>query len=111
MLSKDLGYDKANLLVIENTRALGKSIEAFKTTLKNDPDVLAAGGGGFPGVATHTFSARARGVPSAPAVSLYNIGGDYEYLDTLGIPVVAGRKYGKEDKVDHDHRTLCFFPY
>jgi len=106
MLSKDLGYDKANLLVIENTRALGKSIEAFKTTLKNDPDVLAAGGGGFPGVATHTFSARARGVPSAPAVSLYNIGGDYEYLDTLGIPVVAGRKYGKEDKVDHDHRTI-----
>jgi putative ABC transport system permease protein len=106
MLSKDLGYDKANLLVIENTRALGKSIEAFKTELKNDPDVLAAGGGGFPGVATHTFSARARGVPSAPSVSLYNIGGDYEYLDTLGIPVVAGRKYGKDDKVDRDHRTV-----
>lgn len=106
MLSKDLGYDKANLLVIENARTLGKSIEAFKTALKNDPDVLAAGGGGFPGVATHTFSARARGVPSAPAVSLYNIGGDYEYLDTLGIPVVAGRKYGKEDKIDHEHRTV-----
>ena len=106
MLSKDLGYDKANLLVIENTRALGKSIEAFKTELKRDPDVLATGGGGFPGVATHTFSARARGVPSAPAVSLYNIGGDYEYLDTLGIPVVAGRKYGKEDRMDHDHRTI-----
>jgi putative ABC transport system permease protein len=106
MLSKDLGYDKANLLVIENTRALGKSIEAFKTELKRDPDVLAAGGGGFPGVATHTFSARARGVPSAPAVSLYNISGDYEYLDTMGIPVVAGRKYGKEDKMDHDHHTI-----
>jgi putative ABC transport system permease protein len=45
MLSKDLGYDKANLLVIENTRPLGKSIEAFKTALKNDADVLATGGG------------------------------------------------------------------
>jgi len=106
MLSKDLGYDKANLLVIENARTLGKSIEAFKTELKKDPDILAAGGGGFPGVATHTFSVRARGVPSAPSVSLYNIGGDYEYLDTLGIPVVAGRKYGKEDKIDRDHRTI-----
>ena len=106
MLSKDLGYDKANLLVIENTRALGKSIEAFKTELKRDPDVLATGGGGFPGVATHTFSVRARGIPSAPSVSLYNIGGDYEYLDTLGILVVAGRKYRKEEKMDHDHRTV-----
>ncbi|MFC2157459.1 ABC transporter permease [Acidobacteriota bacterium] len=106
MLAKDLGYDKANLLVIENTRALGKAIEAFKTELKNDPDVLATGGGGFPGVATHTFSVRARGVPSAPSVSLYNIGGDYEYLDTLGIPVVAGRKYGKGDIIDPEHRTI-----
>lgn len=106
MLAKDLGYDKANLLVIENTRALGKSIEAFKTELKRDPDVIAAGGGGFPGVATHTFSVRARGVPSAPSVSLYNQGGDYEYLDTLGIPVLAGRKYRKEDKIDREHRTI-----
>ncbi len=106
MLSKDLGYDKTNLLVIENTRALGKSIEAFKTEVKRDTDVMAAGGGGFPGVATHTFSVRARGVPAAPSVSLYNNGGDYEYLDTLGIPVVAGRKYGKEEKVDREHRTI-----
>ena len=106
MLSKDLGYDKANLLVIENTRALGKSVEAFKTTLKNDPDVLATGGGSYPGMASHTISTRARGVPSAPSVSIYNIGGDYEYLDTLGIPVVAGRKYGKDDKMDRDHRTI-----
>jgi putative ABC transport system permease protein len=106
MLSKDLGYDKANLLVIENTRALGKSIEAFKTELKRDPDVVAAGGGGFPGMATHTISARARGIPGAPSVSLYNIGGDYEYLDTLGIPVVAGRKYRKEEKMDREHPTI-----
>lgn len=106
MLSKDLGYDKTNLLVIENTRALGKSIEAFKTALKKDPDVLATGGGGYPGVASHTISTHARGVPSAPSVSIYNIGGDYEYLDTLGIPVVAGRKYGKDDKMDRDHRTI-----
>jgi putative ABC transport system permease protein len=68
--------------------------------------VVAAGGGGFPGMATHTFSVRARGVPSAPSVSLYNIGGDHEYLDTLGIPVVAGRKYGKETKMDSDNRTI-----
>ena len=106
MLSKDLGYDKANLLVIENTRSLGKSIETFKTELKQDPDVLAAGGGGFPGEATHTFTARARNVPSSPSVSLYNKGGDYEYLDTLGIPVVAGRKFGKGEKMDRDHPVL-----
>jgi putative ABC transport system permease protein len=57
-------------------------------------------------VASHTISTHARGVPSAPSVSIYNIGGDYEYLDTLGISVVAGRKYGKEDKMDRDHRTI-----
>jgi putative ABC transport system permease protein len=39
-------------------------------------------------------------------VSIYNIGGDYEYLDTLGIPVVAGRKYGKEDKMDRENPTI-----
>lgn len=98
MLNKNLGYDKANLLVIENTRTLGREIEAFKTELKKDPDISAAGGGHYPGIATHTFWVRARGKADAPTVNLYNIGGDFEYLDTLGIEVVAGRKYERSTR-------------
>lgn len=106
LLSKDLGYDKEDLLVIENAQALGKQFEAFKAELKNDPAVAAAAGGGFPGSATHTFTGQALGVPSAPTVPIYNSGGDCDYLDTLGIPVVAGRKFQRGDRVDREHPSL-----
>ncbi len=106
LLEKDLGYDKENLLVIENAQALGKQFEAFKAELKNDPAVAAAAGGGFPGSATHTFNGQVRGVPSAPSVPLYNTGGDHDYLDTLGISVVAGRKFQRGDRIDREHPDL-----
>ncbi len=98
LLRKDLGYDKENLLVVENAQALGTQFEAFKSELKTDPAVALAAGGSYPGIATHTFNTRVRGVPSAPSVSLYNIGGDHDYLETLGIPVVAGRKFRRGDR-------------
>jgi putative ABC transport system permease protein len=83
---------------------LDKQIEAFKTELKKDPQVTAAAGGSYPGIATHTYSTRAIGVPSAPSVSLYNLGGDHDYINTLGFTLVSGRGYPKE--MAHDTRYI-----
>jgi putative ABC transport system permease protein len=106
LLSKNLGYDKENLLIIENAAALGSGFESFRSELKNEPTIIAVGGGAYPGVATHTFPVRARGVANAKSVNLYNIGGDYEYLDTLRIPVVAGRKFEKGESYNREDRKI-----
>ena len=106
LLKKDLGYEKENILVIENAAALGNGFESFRSELKSEPSILAVGGGAYPGIATHTFPVRARGVPNAQSVNLYNIGGDYEYLETLKIPVVAGRKFKKGESYDRQDRKI-----
>ena len=104
MLQKDLGFDKDHVVVIENARALAKQVHAFKAELKKDPNVISAANGGYPGVATHTFSTRALGIPNAPYADIYNNGGDPDYIETLGLKIVTGNNYPQ--KISHDERMI-----
>ena len=104
MLQKDLGFEKDHVVVIENARALTNQIKAFKTELKKNPNVIAAANGAYPGIATHTISTRALGVPSAPTADIYNIAGDTDYMDTLGLELVSGEKF--PEKISHDDRMI-----
>ena len=100
MLNKDLGFSKEQILVITKAEALGSKVNPFKETIK-----------GIPGV-THIVSSTA--VPGRNNwTAAYNMEGgnnnlqdmetnfiDYDYLETYGIKMVAGRNFSKSFTTD-----------
>ncbi|MFC1564705.1 ABC transporter permease [candidate division KSB1 bacterium] len=94
MLNKDIGYDKDNVIVLENGRAVAEQVEAFKTELKNNPEIInAAVSYNYPGSALHYFSINRTGGTGEGMVTLFNTGGDIDLIETLGMQIVMGRKY------------------
>ena len=96
--NKDVGYDRAGLIVLRDAGLLGNNLNAFKEDLKNDPRVL--------GITTSAF------VPAGPSdnygsmistgkegtqklrIKGYNI--DEDYIPTLGMDLILGRNFSKE---------------
>ncbi|MCP4634615.1 MAG: hypothetical protein GY855_16930, partial [candidate division Zixibacteria bacterium] len=98
MLNKDIGYDKDNVIVIGNGRALGQQVESFKTELKKRADIRnAASSNDYPATAKHYFSINRAGGAGEGFVTLYNTGGDIDFIETLGMEIVLGRSYFDTD--------------
>jgi putative ABC transport system permease protein len=96
--SKDLGFDKENLLVISNTEKLGNSEETFKQQLANLPEVKHAS------ISTSVFSKGSFGdfyVPVANssdehiakdlALGSYLV--DDEFIPMLDLKIIKGRAF------------------
>ncbi|MFC1553665.1 ABC transporter permease [candidate division KSB1 bacterium] len=98
MLNKDVGYDKENILVIENGRALGEQrLEVFKDELKKNANIINASGSlTYPGRAAGSLVHGAVGAPLDERVSIAYIWGDYDYIETLGIEITEGRNFSRD---------------
>ncbi|MEO5681395.1 MAG: ABC transporter permease [Chitinophagaceae bacterium] len=93
--SKKLGYDKEQLLVIENSWALGKNEKAFKEQLLKDSRVAHITTSGYK-PAGPSFSNNALAYPAGKEDQMmrtleYHI--DEQYIPTLGIEMAAGRNF------------------
>jgi putative ABC transport system permease protein len=104
IVSKELGYDKERVVVLEGTNILGNKMEAFKEQLAELSQVksvtatnyLPIDGGSRNG---NTFMVDGqddggRGVPAQK----WRV--DYDYINTLGIQLKAGRGFSKEFAYD-----------
>jgi len=100
--SRDLGFDKDNVLFMRMAGGLEKNYEAFRHELLQNPDVA--------GVA-RTFqppgemSAIARGIrwegmEAGESVAFGYIPVDYDTLDLLDMEIVQGRKFSREFPAD-----------
>ena len=104
IVSKELGYDKERVVVLEGTNILGNKMEAFKEQLEGLSQVksvtatnyLPIDGGSRNG---NTFMVDdqddgGRGVPAQK----WRV--DYDYIETLGIQLEKGRNFSKEHAYD-----------
>lgn len=104
IVSKELGYDKERVVVLEGTNILGNKMEAFKEQLEGLSQVksvtatnyLPIDGGSRNG---NTFMVDdqddgGRGVPAQK----WRV--DYDYIETLGIQLEKGRNFSKEYAYD-----------
>ncbi|HZX74450.1 MAG TPA: ABC transporter permease, partial [Cyclobacteriaceae bacterium] len=93
-----LGYDKDQILVIENTGALQTNQMPFKQRLKDDHRVLGISNANVPMGNASSFggsevTAKENNTANIHA-HFFSI--DYDYFETLGMEVVIGRNFSKE---------------
>lgn len=104
IVSKELGYDKERVVVLEGTNILGDKTESFKEQLSalsqvksvTSTDYLPIDGGSRNG---NTFMVEGqddggRGIPA----QIWRV--DYDYMETLGIQLEKGRGFSKEFAYD-----------
>lgn len=107
--NKNLGFEKEHLLVlpIGNTEISGQ-FQAFKNELLQHPGILhAAGSNSFPGESAMSFSIRPEGVPEDEQWIVHAIRvDDYDFLDTYGMDMAAGRYFSPEFRTDASHGVV-----
>ena len=98
--TKNLGFNKEQVLVVNNTNALGSNVEAFKNEVANFPGVSSASFTGYLPVSSsarndNTFSKTAV-MDSKNGINMQRWTIDYDYIKTLGMEIVQGRNFSKE---------------
>lgn len=105
MLSKNLGFDKEQMLVIKRPDWLGNNLEVFKDDLKRNPNIgVVANSETIPGKNYDIRSYRKKN--EAETFLFLNNQVTYEHLDLMGLELVAGRFFSKEYGLDSNAVVL-----
>jgi putative ABC transport system permease protein len=98
-----LGFDQEQVVVLPPTigRSLMGGYEAFKSELKKYPGVAeVTAASGLPGFDTGGDLYAEEGVPGEEAIVLSEYSVDYNFIDMLGLELIAGRNFSREMKTD-----------
>jgi len=101
--NKKLGYDKEQVIILNNTYLLGDQIETFKNQMLTYPQIVSAAVSGYLPVPSNNNNSAV--LPegerdSKKATSMQNWIVDYDYIATLGMKIVAGRDFSREFSTD-----------
>ncbi len=101
--NKKLGFNKDQILILNDAYALQNNIMPFKEELKRNPDVLNATISGFlptPSSRNNnaTFLGRNPETSSTHVVTQFSV--DYDYVNTLGMEIVEGRDFSHDFPTD-----------
>jgi putative ABC transport system permease protein len=102
MRNADLGFDKENIVILPiNRTPIASSYESFKKELLQSPDILSVSAmDDIFGMAHNTHEFRPEGFPDDkwqfyPAMVV-----QYDFIQTFGMQIVAGRDYNEANKTD-----------
>jgi len=101
--NKKLGYDKEQVIIMNNTYLLGDQAETFKNQMLAYPQVVNASVSDYLPVPSNNNNSAV--LPegerdSKKATSMQNWIVDYDYIKTLGMKIVAGRDFSREYSTD-----------
>ncbi len=96
---RNIGYEKEQVLVIDDTYALGSGFEAFKNALEKMKGVESVATGGYLPVSSsarsdNTFSRDAT-MSTENSFNMQNWRVDYNYIPTLGMEMAQGRNFSR----------------
>lgn len=102
--SKDLGFKKDQVLVIDNAYALDKNINTFKEEMLQQPGVISATVSSFLPVSKssrndNSFS-KETVMDAKNGFNMQTWGVDYDYLKTMGMQLLKGRNFSKDFGTD-----------
>jgi putative ABC transport system permease protein len=105
MRTKDMGFDKDNVLVMQIHGDMWKNLDVAKNTFADHPNVVSASlQYGLPGEAFAGDGIIDKVTNKEHPVSL--LIADEDYVKTLGLHVIAGRDFSKEFPSDAQHAFL-----
>jgi putative ABC transport system permease protein len=100
--SKDLGYNKEQLITIQNSYVLGRNEQVFKQQMLQDPRIVSATASMYKPAGPSNYN-NALAYPQGND-NLIVDGVDYhvdeEYIPTLGMQIIAGRNFSKDFPTD-----------
>jgi putative ABC transport system permease protein len=99
--SKDLGFNKENLLVVKNTGDLSDQAETFREQLLKLPGVIQASRSWtFPGEGYNGSTFQIQGDSLNKMYQFEIIQGDYDFLPMLGFRIKSGRNFSRDFATD-----------
>jgi len=102
MIHKDLGFDKENVLVLRRAYVLGAQVDAFKTELQGIPGVVSVSSSTAVPGRSYNFNGYTLPGRSDETFLLQTTFADYDFLETYGIELAAGRYFDPENRTDRD---------
>ncbi|MEM6360159.1 MAG: ABC transporter permease [Bacteroidota bacterium] len=93
--SKDMGYQKDKMMVIERAGVLNEQLETFMQEARNIPDVRAVGASGMIPVSQY-FGQQFLPPGGGEVVTVNSMNVDDNYLDAMNIQLVAGRSFSED---------------
>lgn len=102
LLQRSPGFDKENMLVIEDpSQLLGNRSNAFISEMEKDPNVLSANPCvDYPGSGNDNFPISAHSGLQGQDHLLANFAAGYDFLRTFDIPLIQGRDFDRQ--MDND---------
>jgi putative ABC transport system permease protein len=105
MRTKDIGFDKDNVIVVQLRGDMHKNLEATKNTFSNHPNIISSSlGYGLPGEAYAGETIFDKAVNKEKNISMLIV--DHDYVKTLGIELIAGRDFSKDFPSDEHEAFL-----
>ena len=103
MQNKKLGYNKEQVLVLNDAYALGNNVQAFKQKMGNNPAVKVASVSGFLPVPSNRntssfFKGKTASQENAIIISNWTV--DFDYINTMGMEIIKGRDFDKQLATD-----------
>jgi len=101
MMSKDLGFNNEQLMIIRLMDEVQKKIHPFKQEISNiNRTAGIANSTGIPGYQTFSFGFNIKGMPAEKYFQLEMNYVDYDYLKTYGIQLAEGREFNRKIETD-----------
>lgn len=100
--NKDLGYNKNQILIIQNSYVLGKNEQAFKQQMLQDPRIVSATTSYYKPAGPSAYNnalAYAQGNENN-VVDGVDFHVDENYIPTLGMKIISGRNFSKDFATD-----------
>jgi putative ABC transport system permease protein len=100
--NKKLGYEKDQVIIVEESNWLGKNQDAYKQKLLQDPRVVSITGSGYlpAGYSYNNNFIIYSDNNSDQLVKSLRYEVDYNYIQTLGMQMIYGRNFSKEYGTD-----------
>ncbi len=99
----NLGFNKEQLVLIQGTSLdLREKYTQFQTELLANPNIINAAGSSRvpPGTLSSSLGTRPEGIPEDQRQGMQTVWTDYDFVETMGFELAAGRSFSREFAAD-----------